>query len=415
MKFPKLKDRFCKYVKFNTISDPESTCYPSTENQLIFLRYLKEELQDIGLKDINLDRYGYLMAKLDSTIKNEKIKKDCDSIVFIAHVDTSPEECGENVKPQIIENYDGVTIKYPDDKNIILSSENFPILSQKIGKTIITASGKTLLGADDKAGVAEIVTAFEYLKNNPQIEHPDIYLLFTPDEEIGNGTKYIKRENIPAKFGYTMDGGAFAEIENENFNAVNGEVTIYGFNTHPGAAKDKMINAIRAASILINNLNIDLSPERTSEKEGFIHPMQINGDVNEVKVRFILREFDKAKLEALKKEVDNSLKKAISIYPKFKYEVNWVDAYSNMKEIIDKNPIVMEKLINACKKIGIEPIIKGIRGGTDGARLSFMGLPCPNIFTGGYLYHSKYEFAVLEEMEKATELIVTIANEYAKE
>lgn len=413
MNFPRLKERFLKYVTFNTQSNPESTSYPSTENQLIFLQYLKKELENIGLEEINLDEHGYLMAKLNSTIESNQIKKMCDPIIFIAHVDTSHEESGENVKPQIIENYDGNAIKFPDDQDIILSGKTFAPISQKIGNTIITASGKTLLGADDKAGVAEIVTAFEYLKNNPQIEHPDMYLLFTPDEEIGNGTKYIRMENISAKYGYTLDGAAIGEIENENFNAINGEVIIYGFNTHPGSAKDKMINAIRAASIFISNLNINSSPERTSEKEGFIHPIQINGDVNEVKVKFILREFDKLKLELLKNEVDISIKKAISIYPNFKYEVNWIDAYSNMKEVIDKNPIVMEKLISACKKIGIKPIIKGIRGGTDGARLSFMGLPCPNIFTGGYLYHSKYEFAVLEEMEKATELIVTIANEYA--
>lgn len=414
MEFSNLKDRFCKYVAFNTQSNFESSSYPSTKNQLIFLQYLKEELIKIGLKDVEIDQYGYLMAKLNSTITSEKNRNNFDPIVFIAHVDTSPEESGENVKPRIIENYNGDIISFPDDKNIILSKENFPVLSQKIGKTIITASGKTLLGADDKAGVAEIVTAFEYMKNNPQIEHPDIYLLFTPDEEIGNGTKHIKRENIPAKYGYTLDGGAIGEIENENFNAVNGEVIIYGFNTHPGAAKDKMINAIRATSIFINNLDINLTPEKTAEKDGFIHPIQISGDVNEVSVKFILREFDKTKLETLKKHVEDSLEKAFSTYHGFKFKTNWVDSYSNMKEIIDENPVVMDKLIKACKKTGINPIIKGIRGGTDGARLSFMGLPCPNIFTGGYLYHSRYEFAVLEEMEKVTELIINIANEYAK-
>lgn len=420
MKFPKLLERFCKYVQFDTQSSFNSSSYPSTEKQMIFLRYLKEELESIGLKNVNLDQYGYLLAKLDSNIENNfSIKKENykekspDSIVFIAHVDTSPEESGQNVKPKIISNYDGSDIKFDDDENMILSTQTFELLSQKTGKTIITASGKTLLGADDKAGVAEIVTAFEYLKNNPQIKHPDLFLLFTPDEEVGNGTKFIKRENIPAKYGYTMDGGAFGEIENENFNAVNGEVIIYGFNTHPGAAKNKMINAVRAASIFIEKLNIDLSPERTEEKEGFIHPMQIEGDVNEVKIKFILREFDKNKLEELKRHVDKALNIAISIYPGFKYKVNWIDAYFNMKEVIDKYPIVMQKLIDSCKKIGIQPVIKGVRGGTDGARLSFMGLPCPNIFTGGYLYHSKYEFAVLEEMEKATELIITIANEYA--
>ncbi|MFN3411760.1 MAG: peptidase T [Exilispira sp.] len=421
MNFPELLNRFCKYVRFDTRSNPESTSYPSTEKQLVFLNYLKEELLSIGLNDVKLDQYGYLMAKLDSNIKNNSKNKvdniDNDnnqsSIVFIAHVDTSVEESGENVKPQIIKNYTGDDIKFPDDEKLYLSIKNFPVLTEKIGKTIITASGKTLLGADDKAGIAEIVTAFEYLKRNPEIEHPDIYLLFTPDEEVGNGTKYLKRENIPAKYGYTVDGGAIGEIENENFNAVNGEVIIHGFNTHPGSAKDKMINAIRAASIFISNLDINISPERTEEKQGFIHPLNIKGDVNEVSIKFILREFDKEKIIKLKKDIDDSLKKTLSIYPDFKYEVFWIDAYYNMKEVIEKNPIVMEKLIKSCKEIGIDPIIKGIRGGTDGARLSFMGLPCPNIFTGGYLYHSKYEFAVLEEMEKATELIITICNEFA--
>lgn len=413
MNFPNLIERFCNYVKFDTQSDPDSLNYPSTKKQLIFLNYLKDELNSIGLKDVFLNEYGYLMAKLDSTIKNSSKDNKSYPIVFIAHVDTSSEESGENVMPRIIRDYDGKDIFFPDNDKITLSTKITSVLNQKIGKTIITASGQTLLGADDKAGVAEIITAFEYLIKNPEIEHPDLYLLFTPDEEVGNGTKYINIDNIPAKYGYTLDGGAIGEIENENFNAINGEVTIYGFNTHPGAAKDKMINAIRAASIFISNLKIDLSPEKTENKEGFIHPIDINGDVNEVKIKFILREFNKEKLENLKKHIEESLQKTLSIYPNFKYSLNWINAYENMKEVIDKNPIVLEKLIKACKKSGIEPILKGVRGGTDGARLSFMGLPCPNIFTGGYLYHSKYEFAVLEEMEKATELIINIAKEYS--
>lgn len=413
MNFPTLLSRFCKYLQFDTQSNPDSSNYPSTSKQLDFLNFLKKELISLGLKDVELDEYGYLMAKLDSTIKDKIKEKNCDSIVFIAHVDTSPDESGENVKPRIIENYDGNPINFPDDDKVVLSKEIYPALSQKIGKTIITASGKTLLGADDKAGVAEIVTAFEYLAKNPDIEHPTLYLLFTPDEEVGNGTKYIKREKIPAKYGYTLDGGAIGEIENENFNAVNGEIIIKGFNTHPGAAKDKMINAIRASGYFISNLNLAHSPEKTEEKEGFIHPIDIKGDVNEVKIKFIIREFDKDKVEYLKAELEESIKKVNNIYPGFKYELSFNDAYQNMKEVIDKNPVVMEKLLSACQKIGIKAILKGIRGGTDGARLSFMGLPCPNIFTGGYLFHSKYEFAVLEEMEKAVELIIKIAEEYA--
>ena len=410
MHLPNLLDRFCKYTTFDTRSDPDSITYPSSEKQLEFMKYLKEELKSIGLQNINLDKYGYLTASIESNIKREG---NLDPIIFIAHVDTSPEESGENVKPQIINNYDGKDISYPDDNQLKLSEKIFPKLREKIGKTIITASGKTLLGADDKAGVAEIVTAFEYLLNHPEIEHPQIWLLFTPDEETGNGTKYIDIKNIKAKYGYTLDGSAIGEIENENFNAINGEVIIYGFNTHPGTAKNKMVNALRAASIFISNLNLTFSPERTEEKEGFIHPIDIKGDVNQVNIKFIIRDFEKKNLDKHINHIEMNLKKTMDIYPGFKYKANWIEAYNNMKEIIDKSPVVLEKLLISCEKSNINPILKGIRGGTDGARLSFMGLPCPNIFTGGYLYHSKYEFAVLEEMEKATELIVRLANEYS--
>ncbi len=410
MKFPKLLERFCKYCSFDTQSNFDSDTYPSTKKQLVFLKYLNEELNSIGLKNINLNQYGYLTASIESNIKKDN---DFDPIIFIAHVDTSPEESGENVKPQVIYNYNGKDILYPDDRELILNDKIFPKLKDKIGKTIITGSGKTLLGADDKSGVAEIVTAFEYLLNHPEIEHPEIWLLFTPDEEVGNGTKFIDIKNIKAKYGYTLDGGEIGEIENENFNAINGEIIIYGFNTHPGYAKDNMINAVRAASIFISNLNLKLSPERTEGKEGFIHILDIKGDVNQVNISFIARDFDYIKLKGYISYLEDLLKNTSNIYPGFKYKIDWKESYKNMKEVIDKNPKVLDKLISSCKKLGLIPVLKGVRGGTDGARLSFLGLPCPNIFTGSYLHHSKYEFAVLEEMEKATELIIILANEYS--
>lgn len=405
MKYPELLERFISYCKIDTQSSFESNTYPSTESQKSFMLKLKEELIQMGLSDVNLSKMYYLTARIDGT------KPDIKPIALIAHIDTSPEESGANIVPRIIYDYDGSEIHFPDDKDLVLSDKIFPELSTKKGKTLITASGKTLLGADDKAGVAEIITAASYIKNNPAISHPDIYLLFTPDEEVGNGTEYFERDSLPAEYGYTLDGGGFGIIEAENFNAINGTISIKGFNTHPGNAKNKMVNAVRVASFLISKLDLLKSPERTEKMQGFIHPNSVIGDVSEAKITLIVRDFILENAQKMVLEVEEILKEIEKDYPGFHYETKWNQAYLNMKKIIDENPEVLDRLIKACNRIGIQPKLEAIRGGTDGARLSFMGLPCPNIWTGGYLYHSRYEFAVLEEMEKTVDLLISLISE----
>lgn len=406
-KYDNLLARFLRYVEIDTQSQEEATRYPSTDKQLVLLNLLREEMKGLGLTDITtnaeLSNLGYIKGRLPGNT-GEKVAP----VAFIAHVDTSPEESGAGVKPIVHRKYDGGTITFPANPDITLNPETAPVLAKKKGKTIITASGDTLLGADDKAGVAEIMTAVEFLSAHPGIKHGDIWVIFTSDEEVGNGTKTIRREDIAAKYAYTVDGGEEGLIETENFNATNGEILFKGFNTHPGSAKDKMVNAVRAASFYLAKLPPAKSPERTEGKEGFIHPLSINGDVNRVSIKVIIRDFTKTGLgesEELLQKVKEEVRRE---YGDIEIEIKLRRAYENMKEILVQYPAVIEAPFASARRLGITPQEAAIRGGTDGARLSFIGLPTPNLWTGGYMFHSKFEFAVLEEMETATALIIEI-------
>jgi tripeptide aminopeptidase len=407
-KYPDLLNNFVNYVKFNTMSNPDSDKTPSSKGQWDFMKHLVKELENIGLTwVIKGTNHCYLYGFLECNYEREE---KMDSIGFVAHIDTSPEEPGINVKPKIF-TYHGGTIDISGDGRIKLEPELHPYLKDKIGKTLITASGDTLLGADDKAGVAEIISALKYLKNNPCIKHGDIYLAFTPDEEIGHGTKYFDTAIFKPDFAFTMDGAEIGIYESENFNAINGKIKITGFNTHPGNAYKKMVNSIRVMGYFISLLQEEDTPENTRDREGFIHFDKINGSVNEVKVDFIMRDFTRPGLENLKQLLFEIKNKVQERFPKSNIDIDFLEIYENMKRIIDKHPHIEKRVYSAAKNLGIELKKIGIRGGTDGARLSFMGIPTPNLFTGGYNYHSKYEFAILEEMEMATSLIIEIVRE----
>lgn len=398
----KLIDRFMSYVKQETTSSESGTSSPSTENQMDFAKNLIKEIEQIGLKDISLDSNGYIMATLPSNVDFK-----VPTVGFIAHMDTSPDMSGLNVRPQIIENYNGEEIILNRDKNIILSPREFPELLDHIGLTLITTDGTTLLGADNKAGIAEILTAMEYLINNPGVPHGTIKVGFTPDEEIGRGADHFDVEKFGADFAYTVDGGPIGELEYENFNAATAKITIQGRNVHPGTAKNKMINSILIASELNNMLPINQRPEYTEDYEGFFHLMHFNGSVEKTDINYIIRdhsieEFNDKKL-LLTEVVD---------FLNYKYDniinLEITDSYYNMKEKIEAHMYIVDIAREAMEQLNIPPIIKPIRGGTDGARLSFMGLPCPNIFTGGLNYHGKFEYISMEAMEKSVQTILKI-------
>ena len=396
-------NRFLKYVKVNTKSDENSDTCPSTKCQLELASLLKEECQQLGLKDITLDTNGYLMATLPSNID-----EDVPTIGFIAHMDTSPDFSGEGVNPQIIK-YSGGDITLNKELNILLEKKNNDVLNELVGETLITTDGTTLLGADDKAGVTEIMTAISYLVKNPDVPHGNIRIGFTPDEEIGRGADLFDVKQFGADYAYTIDGGAIGELECENFNASSAIITVNGANVHPGYAKGKMINSILVAYEFQNELPLSETPQNTSEYEGFYHLNEMNGNVEKTTLNYILRDFFKDGLQKRKDTINSIAKQLNKKYGEGTVEVEIKDQYENMKEIIDKYPEVMEKAENAMKSLNIEPKIVPIRGGTDGARLSYMGLPCPNIFTGGYNFHGKFEFAVLSYMELATKTIIEIA------
>ncbi len=398
----KLIDRFLSYVKQETTSNESGTSSPSTENQMFFAKNLIKEMELIGLNDISLDRNGYIMATLPSNID---IK--VPTVGFIAHMDTSPDMSGLNIRPQIIENYNGEDIILNVDKNIVLSPSEFPDLLDHIGLTLITTDGTTLLGADNKAGIAEILTAMEYLINNPDVPHGTIKVGFTPDEEIGRGADHFDVEKFGADFAYTVDGGPIGELEYENFNAATARITIQGRNVHPGTAKNKMVNSILIASELNNMLPINQRPEYTEDYEGFFHLMYFNGSVEKTDINYIIRdhsmeEFNDKKL-LLTEVVD---------FLNYKYgniiNLEIGDSYYNMKEQIEAHMYIVDIAREAMEQLNIPPIIKPIRGGTDGARLSFMGLPCPNIFTGGLNYHGKFEYISIEAMDKSVQTILKI-------
>lgn len=395
--------RFVKYAKVHTTSNEDSETVPSTEIQKNLGKILVEDLKEIGLSDAYMDDKGYVYATLKSNT-DKNLKK----IGFIAHMDTSPAASGENVNPQIHRNYDGGDIIVNKEKNIVLSPSEFSILSQKIGKTIITSDGTTLLGADDKAGITEIIEALKYIIENPQIEHSDIKVCFTPDEEVGRGADFFDVEGFNTDFAYTVDGGEIGELEYENFNASSVDIKIIGKSVHPGSAYNVMINAAAVATEFHSMVPQNEVPEKTKGYEGFYMLTYIGGEVDEAKLSYILRDFDLDGLNQRKAKIEEITKTLQQKYGEDRIIVEIKDSYYNMKEKIEPVMYIIDLAKKAMKDADIEPKIVPIRGGTDGARISYMGIPTPNLFTGGYNFHGYYEYAVAEEMEKAKEVIINI-------
>ncbi|WP_299429735.1 peptidase T [uncultured Maribacter sp.] len=398
-----LINRFLSYVKIDTQSNPESKTTPSTEKQWNLALELVNELKSIGLEDVTIDNHAYIMATLPSNID-----KEVPTIGFIAHFDTTPDFSGTNVKPQIIKNYDGKDIVLNVDKNIILSPDYFEDLLLYKGQTLITTDGTTLLGADDKAGIAEIVTAMEYLIKHPEIKHGKIRIAFTPDEEIGRGAHKFDVEKFGAKWAYTMDGSQIGELEYENFNAAGAKVTVTGKSVHPGYAKGKMVNAINIANEFMSILPMEETPEHTTKREGFFHVHHMQGEIEQATFELIIRDHDREKFEERKQLLLKITEKLNSIHGNC-ITIDIKDQYYNMREKIEPVMYVVEIAKRAMESIGITPIIKPIRGGTDGSQLSYMGLPCPNIFAGGHNFHGKYEYVPAESMVQAVGVIVKIA------
>jgi len=396
-------NRFLTYARQNTESNPDSTNVPTTSTQLDFARKLELELNTIGLQEVNVDDKGFVTATLPSNLD-----KKVPTIGFIAHMDTSPDFPGEGVNPQRIENYDGGDIVLNREQNIILSPNNFPDLKGYIGKTLITTDGTTLLGADDKAGIAEIVTAMEYLVNHPEIPHGKVRIGFTPDEEVGKGVDYFHVEKFGADFAYTMDGGEIGELQYENFNAAMAEITIKGRSIHPGHAKNKMVNSILIGNKIAGSLPEKEVPEHTEDYEGFFHLMQFNGTIEETKLTYILRDHSRKKFEQRKALMTKIINQINSEYGEGTVEMKLTDQYYNMQEKIEPQMQIVDIAKEAMLELGIQPLIIPIRGGTDGARLSYMGLPCPNIFNGGHNFHGKYEYIPTFAMEKAVKVILKI-------
>lgn len=397
-----LVKRFLEYVKVETTSNESSISVPSTESQMKFAKKLAEELSNIGLSDVSVDENGYVMATLPANIEG-----NVPTVGFIAHMDTSPDMSGFNVKPTIVENYNGKDIILNADKNIVLSPKDFPELLDHIGQDLITTDGTTLLGADNKAGVAEIVTAMEYLVNNPDIKHGTIKVGFTPDEEIGRGADHFPVEKFGANFAYTVDGGPVGELEFENFNACSAHIAIQGRNVHPGSSKNKMINSILVAAELNAMLPVHQVPEATENYEGFFHIVHFDGTVENTRISYIIRDHSKEKF-AEKKELISQAVHYLNLKYNNILELDLKDSYYNMKEKIEPVIHIVDIAQKAMEDIGVKPVIKPIRGGTDGARLSYMGLPCPNIFTGGLNYHGKFEYVSIQGMEKAVYTILRI-------
>lgn len=399
----KLLERFLQYVSLDTQSKPGVRQVPSTEGQWKLLRLLKSQLEELGLVNVTLSEHGTVMGTLPSNVA-----KPVPPIGFISHVDTSPDFTAKNVNPQIVENYRGGDIALGTGEEI-LSPVMFPVLHQLLGHTLITTDGKTLLGADDKAGVAEIMTALATLKEK-NVPHGDIRVAFTPDEEVGKGAKHFDVEAFDARWAYTMDGGGIGELEFENFNAASVTIKIVGNNVHPGTAKGVMVNALSLAARLHAEVPADESPECTEGYEGFYHLTSIKGTVDRAEMHYIIRDFERDGFEARKRKMMEIAKKVgKGLHPDCYIELAIEDSYYNMREKVAEHPHIISIAEQAMRDCDIEPIMKPIRGGTDGAQLSFMGLPCPNIFTGGYNYHGKHEFASLEGMEKAVAVIVRIA------
>ena len=404
-----LVERFLRYVSFDTQSDDNSGVTPSTPKQMVFAQYLKNELEALGLEEIELDEHGYLYATLPANTD-----KEVPTIGFIAHMDTSPDMTGAGVTPRIVHKYDGTDIVLCEEENIVLAPAQFPELLDHKGEDLIVTNGKTLLGADDKAGIAEIVSAIVYLQQHPEIKHGKIRVGFNPDEEIGMGAHKFNVAKFGCEWAYTMDGGEVGELEFENFNAAAAKVIVKGRNVHPGYAKNKMVNAIRVANEFMNLLPGNETPENTDGYEGFYHVMGIEGSVEEATVSYIIRDHDRTKFEA-RKECMQAWGEAINAkYGAGTVTVELKDQYYNMRQQIEPVMHIIDIAFKAMEEAGVTPKVKAIRGGTDGAQLSFMGLPCPNIFAGGLNFHGRYEFVPIQSMEKAMMVVVKIAELVAK-
>lgn len=397
-----LVERFLDYISYDTQSDEETNMTPSTPGQMVFVKHLRDELEKMGLEEITLDENGYLMASLPSNTE-----KEIPVIGFIAHVDTAPDMSGKHVNPRIVKAYDGNDIILNKEQEIVLSPSDFPELLDYVGQDLIVTDGTTLLGADDKAGIAEIVNAVAYLQAHPEIKHGKIRIAFNPDEEIGKGAHKFDVERFGCDFAYTMDGGEIGELEYENFNAAFAKVTIKGRNVHPGSAKHKMVNSIRVAANFIEMLPRWETPEHTEGYEGFYHLVGIQGGVEQTVLTYIIRDHDRERFESRKREIEHLVRKTNTEYPG-STSVEMGDQYYNMREKIEPVMHIIRFAEEAMREAGVQPKVVPIRGGTDGAQLSFKGLPCPNIFAGGLNFHGRYEFVPIPSMEKASEVIVNI-------
>lgn len=399
-----ITERFLKYVSFTTTSDENTNMTPSTPGQMIFANYLVDELKSIGLTEVDVDKNGYIMATLPANIQ-----KEVPTIGFIAHMDTSPDMSGKNPKPRVVANYDGNDIVLNEEKAIVLETAKYPEILQYVGQDIVVTDGTTLLGADDKAGLTEIVSAMEYLVAHPEIKHGKIRVGFTPDEEIGQGADHFDVEKFGAEWAYTMDGGEIGELEFENFNAASAKVTFKGVNVHPGYARHKMLNSMRVAHQFATMIPRHETPEHTEGYEGFFHLTNMEGTVEKSSLSYIIRDHDRDRFERRKKEFAHLVNKINAEFGDGTATLELRDQYYNMREKIEPVMHIIDLAFNAMNDVGVTPKVKPIRGGTDGSRLSYMGLPCPNIFAGGHNFHGRFEFVPVQSMEKAMQVIVKIA------
>jgi tripeptide aminopeptidase len=403
-------DRFLDYVKIDTQSDPDSPTHPSTAKQRDLGEVLVKELLELGLTDAHLDAHCYVYATLPATVTHE-----VPVICYCSHMDTSPDSSGQGVKPLVHKNYDGRDLVLPDDPSVVIRLAEHPDLAEQMGNDIVTASGTTLLGADNKAGVAEIMAAVAHLVQHPEIPHGTIKILFTPDEEIGRGVDKVDLKKLGADFAYTVDGERRGSLEDETFSADSATVIIRGISAHPGFAKGKMVSALKIAGAFLAALPTDrLAPEATTDLEGFVHPVQINGGVEETTIKLIVRDFDTRKLAHHEAELQAILNQTLAKFPGASGEIHITEQYRNMKEVLDQHPQIVAHAEEAIRRTGLPLLRKAIRGGTDGSRLSFMGLPCPNIFAGEHAFHSKQEWVTVQDMEKATEVLVHLAQIWAE-
>lgn len=405
-----VEERFIKYAKIDTTADPNSTSFPSSEIQKNLGKVLVGELKEMGIDDAEMDEWGYVFATIPNNTGNEKLPVIC----FCSHMDTAPDCSGTNVKPIVHRNYSGDPIVLPDDPSQIITTEKHPYLKEKIGDDLITASGLTLLGADDKAGIAIIMDLAHHLMRNLEIPHPTIRILFTPDEEVGRGVEHLDMKKLNADYGYTLDGGVLGSLEDESFSADAVKISVHGISAHPGYAKGKMVNALKVIAQFVDALPKDeWSPETTENREGFVHPTAISGGMEEASVSFIVRDHSTPKLAEYEERLKQILIDTLSHYPTLKYEFIVTEQYRNMKEVIKDVPFVTDYAIQAMKNANVKPLPTIIRGGTDGSRLSFMGMPCPNIFTGEMAIHSRHEYVSVQDMQKGTATLTELVQLWA--